>query len=220
MCGRFNFIYNASMRLLFSQLEVTASLTNLFNITPTESIPIILENNRQRECHLARWWLTPCWSNGPDQHYSMFNARAENLEHSRAFKGPFHHRRCLIPATSFIQWQETDNRKQPYEIFRPKRKPIVFAGLWDCWNDEILSCAIVTTQAQKSLQTIHPRMPVMLKKSEIKQWLNPDTKITTLLNIITVQPPYPLVAWAIDKTINNSSAKIQPNPINDVISLT
>ena len=219
MCGRYNFIFNATMQSLFSELGVTASLANQFNITPTESVAIIIESQKHYECHLARWWLTPSWSNGPDQHYSMFNARAENLEHSRAFKGPFHHKRCIIPATSFIEWQETDNGKQPYEIFRSERQPIVFAGLWDCWNDEIISCVIVTTQAAKSMQTIHQRMPVMLNTLGVEQWLNPDTEIASLNNFMAELQPYPLQAQAVDRAINNPRAKVLPKPIGNIIYL-
>jgi len=223
MCGRFNFIFNTTMQALFSDLGITASLTNRFNIAPTESVAIILEHQKHYECHLARWWLTPSWSNGPDSHYSMFNARAENLEHSRAFKGPFHHKRCIIPATSFIEWQtgngDDDKDKQAYEIFRPEQQPIAFAGLWDCWNDEMISCAIVTTQATQSMQTIHPRMPVMLNKQGIKQWLNPDAEIASLFIFMADQQPYPLQAQAVDRAINNPRAKVVPKAVGDIIYL-
>ena len=87
------------------ELGVDATLHDQYNIAPTESVPIIFEKQGKRECHLARWWLTPGWSSGPDTKFSMFNARAENLETSRAYKGPYHHSRCIIPASSFIEWK-------------------------------------------------------------------------------------------------------------------
>ena len=117
MCGRYNFIFNATMQSLFSELGVTASLANQFNITPTESVAIIIESQKHYECHLARWWLTPSWSNGPDQHYSMFNARAENLEHSRAFKGPFHHKRCIIPLHHLLNGKRRIMANSPMKYF-------------------------------------------------------------------------------------------------------
>lgn len=219
MCGRFNFIFNTTMQAFLTEYGITVNLANRLNITPTESVAIIIAKNKQYECHLARWWLTPCWSNGPDQHYSMYNARAENLEHSRAFKGPFHHKRCIIPATSFIEWQETDNGKQPYEVFRPAQQPIAFAGLWDCWNDEIISCAIVTTQASTSMQIIHPRMPVMLNKKGINEWLNTDTEIASLFIFMASQQPYSLQAQAVDMAINNPDVKVLPKAVGDSMSL-
>ncbi|MEZ0186748.1 MAG: SOS response-associated peptidase family protein [Candidatus Reddybacter sp.] len=42
-----------------------------------------------------------------------------------------------MPVTSFIEWQKVDSGKQPIEIFRAD-KPMLFAGLWDCWTVGLL----------------------------------------------------------------------------------
>ena len=38
---------------------------------------------------LMRWWLVPHWSTGPQHKFSMFNARAETLASSPAYRDPF-----------------------------------------------------------------------------------------------------------------------------------
>ncbi len=129
MCGRYSVVPNPGMSVFLGELGVSASIPEQYNIAPTESVPIIYEQDGQRECHLARWWLTPSWSSGPSTKYAMFNARAETLNASRAYKGPFSHKRCVMPVTSFIEWQKLDDGKRPIEIYRAD-KPMLFAGLW------------------------------------------------------------------------------------------
>lgn len=213
MCGRFHFMYTPAMEALFAALGVNAGNPGkLPNLAPTDDIPIIFEQQGRRECHLARWWLTPNWSKGPDTRFSMFNARAENLESSRAFKGPFHHKRCLVPATAFIEWQAGEHGKQPMEIQREDGEPLLLAGLWDSWNEELLSCAIITTAATPSMARIHKRMPVMLAAGDADRWLAPDTPIDQLLPLFTPHLPATLRATPIDKAINNARLKTIAEP--------
>jgi putative SOS response-associated peptidase YedK len=215
MCGRYNFVMTPTMIDYLDQLGVSVTLPDQYNIAPTESVPIILEADGKRECHLARWWLTPSWSSGPDTKYSMFNARAENLESSRAYKGPFHHKRCIIPASSFMEWKTEQGAKQPYEILRQDGQPIAMAGLWDICNEELVSCSIVTTKASPAMEAIHNRMPVMLDAEGVKQWLDMTSDICSLTPLMGDQPAYPLKAHPVDKVINNGKVKKAPVSVGD-----
>jgi putative SOS response-associated peptidase YedK len=51
-----------------------------------------------------RWGLVGYHSTGPDPKRASFNARAESLEKSGLWRGPFHRHRCLIPASGFFEW--------------------------------------------------------------------------------------------------------------------
>lgn len=212
MCGRFNISMTPGMVGLVDELGVPVTLAEQYNIAPTESVPIFFEQEGQRQCHLARWWLTPSWSSGPDTRFAMFNARAETLDSSRAYKGSFRHKRCVIPCSSFIEWQKTPTGKQPIELFR-ENNAIAFAGLWDCWNDELLSCSIVTTAAADSIQPIHNRMPVILDKAGMDVWLDTTQSTDDLKPLFAPQLPYPITNRIVDTTINNSRNKTLPEPI-------
>lgn len=212
MCGRFNISMTAGMETLLEDLGVAVNLGEHYNIAPTESVPIFYEQEGQRQCHLARWWLTPSWSSGPDTRYSMFNARAENLDTSRAYKGPFHHKRCVIPCSSFIEWKHMAEGKQPFELFRPDGA-IALAGLWDCWNDELLSCCIVTTAAAKSIKPIHTRMPVMLDRQGMDAWLDIQQPTDNLQALFAAKLPYAIEHRMVDPAINNSRVKELPRPV-------
>ncbi len=213
MCGRFNIAMTPGMVQLVDELGVPVTLAERYNIAPTETVPIFFEQDGLRQCHLARWWLTPSWSSGPDTKFAMFNARAENLDSSRAYKGPFRHKRCVVPCSSFIEWQKTPAGKQPFELFRVDGA-IAFAGLWDCWNDELLSCSIVTTAAAAPIKPIHDRMPVMLDTAGMALWLDVQQPTDALQGLFEPRLPYDIGFRPVDPVINNARHKVLPTALS------
>jgi putative SOS response-associated peptidase YedK len=178
MCGRF-IQYSSPQRYaeLFG-ISTELSQNARYNITPGTDILACrysLEGNK--ELVPLHWGLVPSWSKGPDKRYSMINARAETVASKPAYRGPFRHHRCLIPADGFYEWHE-ENGKQPYYIHRADNTPLAFAGLWDHWDDEagdhIESCSIIVCQANKLMRPIHERMPVILQADVFDAWLQSD----------------------------------------------
>jgi putative SOS response-associated peptidase YedK len=53
--------------------------------------------------------------------------------HWRRWLGP--ESRCLVPATSFCEWQDTKPRKTPVWFARADDRPLfAFAGIWTTWR--------------------------------------------------------------------------------------
>ena len=74
-----------------------------YNISP-ESIQPIVRLDREtgeRVLALTKWGLVPYWSKTPKANFSSINARSDKLESSGAWREPWKHRRCLIPANFF-----------------------------------------------------------------------------------------------------------------------
>jgi putative SOS response-associated peptidase YedK len=59
---------------------------------------------------------------------------------------------------------------------RKPGEPFAFAGLWETWTgpngEELDAVAIVTTDANRTLAAIHPRMPVILPPEAFDPWLD------------------------------------------------
>ena len=90
MCGRFNITDSPLVQALLEELGVDIGpLPVRYNIAPTESVLTLYQIEDQYHAQEMRWWLTPSWSNGPSQKFAMFNARAESIATSRAYRGPF-----------------------------------------------------------------------------------------------------------------------------------
>ncbi|MCG6937835.1 MAG: SOS response-associated peptidase, partial [Gammaproteobacteria bacterium] len=131
----------------------------------------------RKELVPLHWGLVPSWSKGPDKRFSMINARAETVAVKPAYRAPFRHHRCLIPADGFYEWHQ-ENGKQPYYIHRADDIPLAFAGLWDHWDDgegdQIESCTVIVCEANKLMRPIHERMPVILNAEVFDDWLRSD----------------------------------------------
>lgn len=67
---------------------------------------------------------------------------------------------------------------------------IPFAGLWEAWKDKeghwLQSFTIVTTEANKLMSRIHPRMPVILYSRDYDRWL--DREETERLPLDLLRP--------------------------------
>lgn len=76
-------------------------------------------------------------------------------------------RRCILPATGFYEW---DKEKTKFIFKRDDAKPIYLAGFYDL-SENRDSFVILTTKANKSMEPVHDRMPVMIEKSNIADYI-------------------------------------------------
>ena len=195
------------MAELLAELEAPVKLETAYNIAPTDNIPILINASNGLAWHMAKWWFTPSWSPDPSNtKFSMFNAKSETLSQSKAFKGSFRHKRCVIPASSFIEWQTVDGDKTPYEIFNPD-KPLLFAGIYDVWGNSLVSAAIITKPAAPEFEEIHKRMPTFLTTETAKLWLSPVNSLDEYQPLFTGDIPHHLSAHVVESGINNSRVK-------------
>lgn len=213
MCGRYNLIAHPLAQLL-EALAGTTLQGNRYNVAPTETVPVLRARATQDgpPCELAamRWWLVPWWSDGPSQKYAMFNARSETVLKSRAYREPFRRRRCLLPASGFVEWRTTESGKQPYQIRPEANDGMLLAGVWDRWEgggEVVESCSILTTDAHPDLAFVHPRMPVLLDRAEVPAWLAPEAGDEALLARCTPALPTPLVVEPLSRSVNDARNK-------------
>ena len=88
-------------------------------------------------------------------------------------------RRCLIPASGFYEWTGPKGTRTPHYIHQSDGQAYMFAGLWERWRDkesedELLSCTIITTEANDCMAPIHDRQPVILPERFYQDWLDPE----------------------------------------------
>ncbi len=180
MCGRYALatpVDELQRRFGFAERP---NLAPSYNIAPTQAAPVVRRRPDAggRELALLRWGLVPAWSEGPDQRFSMINARAETVATKPAYRAAFRQRRCLVPADGFFEWRKLDGRKQPYFIRLGSGEPMAFAGLWERWTsrdgrEAIESFTIIVTDANERLRPIHDRMPVIVAPEDHERWLDP-----------------------------------------------
>lgn len=186
MCGRFALSATTKdIEKLIPNIEFDGSICQSQNITPSQLISIIT-NSDKMILSSAIWGLLPSWSKDKKVSAKMFNARAETINEKVSFKNQFKNKRCLIPASSFYEWNKLspNNKKQAYRISAQNQKLIFFGGIWDVWKDEndeyVKSATIITTQANDQISKIHDRMPLILDNFSMGKWLNDDEDIGEL----------------------------------------
>lgn len=176
MCGRFS--KNEKNEALVEIFEAVPS-NDLpkevdYNVCPTDDITVVTSNAGSRRLRSMRWGLIPQWYTAPSKGPLLINARADTLAEKPAFREAARQRRCLIPATGFYEWTVENSKRLPWYIYRKDHSPIAFAGIWQMWDKgdvPIASCTIVTTEANRSMSTIHHRMPVILEVADWPLWL-------------------------------------------------
>lgn len=210
MCGRYNVTTDAQAMIDFFEVEQTLFDLNAwrprYNVAPSQNVPIIRDTGEGRELLLARWGLVPHWSKEDKLKYSTINARAETVADKPVYREPFKHKRCLIPATGFYEWQQQDGAKTPYHIHMPGGTLFAFAGLWDHWGAgerAFDSCAVIVTGANATMQSIHNRMPVILNPAQYNTWLNTDHFDRAQLEALLVPFGGTLDAYVVDRYVNS-----------------
>lgn len=206
MCGRF--ALHADPEQLAEALDASAPADYhpRFNIAPTQTVLTLHRVGDERRLVPLRWGLVPAWSKGPDNRYSMINARAETVHSKPAFRGPFRHHRCLIPASGFYEWRTGERGKQPWYIHPTDGPLLLFAGLWDRWDgpdEHVDSCTILTTAANALMAQLHDRMPVILDAEGQIAWLDPDADSSDLRALLVPAPDERLAAHPVGRQINN-----------------
>jgi putative SOS response-associated peptidase YedK len=110
----------------------------------------------------------------------VFNARAESLTEKAMFRTSLQNR-CLIPTTSFYEW---DKEKRKYKVNLETRRLFYFAGLWKAYlikRNKEYYFTIVTTAPNEQIKEIHSRMPAIIAPEEQEARLNDDAEALKLL---------------------------------------
>jgi len=178
-----------------------------YNVAPSQPVLAVRRREDRHEAVLLRWGLIPPWAKDKSIGYRMINARAEGLADKPAFRQPFRHQRCLIPADGFYEWQRKGRHKQPWYIHRANGEPLAFAGLWAHWQggaEIIESCAIITGPPNAVVAPIHDRMPVILEPADHAAWLESDNPLW-LQQLLRPLPAELLEAYPVGLAVNDPS---------------
>jgi putative SOS response-associated peptidase YedK len=180
-----------------------------YNIPPTSTLAVVSGGDEPVLTGM-RWGLLPRWKQLKGDTHGFTNAQAEGVAEKVSFRDAVRKRRCLVPATGYFEWVE-DGGKRPIHI-KPRHHDLVtFAGLWEplttplATPDLTATCAIITTQAQGALASIHDRMPVILRPADAQAWLDPALPLADALALLRPFPDEDLVFYPVTRRVNRAS---------------
>ena len=150
------------------------SIQPSYNICPTQYSPVVVSAGEKYYMENMHWGLIPSWSKDSKFATNLINARIETIQEKPSFKGLINTSRCIVIASGYYEWVQTDSGKQPYYI-HGEDNVLPIAGLWTRWNDT-KSFTIITKSANSSVSNIHHRMPLIIEKNLIESFLDHSIK--------------------------------------------
>lgn len=213
MCGRYAFFLPPeAMAALFKVLN-EIGYPPRYNITPTQPIVAIAEQEGRRTAELFRWGFVPGWVKDPKGFPLLINARAETMLEKPAFRDAVRNSRCIVPASGYYEWMKgADGRRRPYFITAADGESLAFAGLYSTWagpnGEEVDTVCIVTVNPNLEISGVYDRMPAILRGDAIEQWLNTrEVEARDAAALAVAPPPGTMRYHPVGKAIGNANAE-------------
>ena len=213
MCGRFASYKNLNkLKNIFNITNSDFNLTQSYNISPGQNVNIILSYKLENYLLESNWGYTFINSNTQNKQM-VINSRIETINSKLLFKDSFLKRKCIIPANGYFEWSKKEGEKKPYLIKLGDGELIYFAGVWrkEKYNDDKRRVfSIITKAANKKINEIHHRMPVVLNANNAQDYL--ETKDNDLIfdNLDDIDLNFTEVSKFVNNPKNNDEKCITP----------
>lgn len=181
MCGRYHidaFIMEELKKIL-KGLDCPWSHIEGMDVYPSQTVPVLIPGEAGVTAEVMEWGFPNYRGNG-----RVINARAETIFEKPMFALSAKYHRCIVPARGFYEW---NNSKDKGFFTNENEEPLCMAGLYGMFQEQ--RCfVIVTTAANPSIRDVHGRMPYILRRGQIMDWLYSREKAAEILS----QEPDPL----------------------------
>jgi putative SOS response-associated peptidase YedK len=200
----------------FSAVDSGQHLALNFNISPTSDVFALRANGGEVRLDVMSWGLVPSWAKDVSRAASLINARSESVAEKPSFRNLISRHRCVMPMNAYYEWKPMKvagkAMKQPFAFFPGKDSAydhdshFAVASLWSTWRDgegsELTTCVALTTEANDRVSQVHNRMPVLLTKDGVAQWLSDD--VAAPLHLANGIPDDAVEYLAVSTDVNNA----------------
>ncbi|MCH7403002.1 SOS response-associated peptidase [Belliella kenyensis] len=206
MCGRYSL--NKSKIALEErfQAEILTDFNPRYNIAPTQLLPV-LTSESPKGFSFFYWGITPDFAKNKTVAQKLINARADTVHQKVSFKSSFEKRRCLIPADGFYEWKRLGKKTiTPYRFTMHDESLFAFAGIWEEYENEKgetnHTFLILTTDANRVVQDVHDRMPVIISRENEKKWLDKYSTIEELQKMLIPYSSEEMISYTVSPLVN------------------
>lgn len=171
-----------------------------YNISPTQTVPVILQEQEERVLDEYRWGLVPYW--GKD----AVNADLRTVHQNPTYRKAIDTRRCIVPCNGFYYWRTVGKKSYAVRTVIGVQELFGIAGLYETWRDargnEMRTCTLLMTEANPAIREFDARMPAILARDDFANWLDPERRgvdsieplLRTYPGHMRVYPVTPLIA--------------------------
>ncbi|MEP9374098.1 SOS response-associated peptidase [Mesorhizobium sp. KR1-2] len=187
MCNLYNLGSNqrAIIELTLAQRDLIGNMEPSIDVYPDRQGPVVRNSpDGERELASLTWGMpSPTFVTNGKPDTGVQNVRKGDSPHWRRWLKP--QNRCLVPWTTFCEWEDTKPKKTKRWFALNEDKPLAFfAGIWTVWEGERGSSkyprpgvhelyAFLTTEPNNIVAPIHEKaMPVILTTDEEREvWM-------------------------------------------------
>lgn len=174
MCGRYYVDDETAREIekIVRNLDKKMQIERAGDIRPSEKALVLSQKEQHLIPEQMNWGFPGFQGKG-----LLINARAEGVLEKKTFRDSVLHRRCVIPAKGFYEWNQ---RKEKFSFER--NEPVLFmAGCFNQFQNQN-RFVILTTEANASMSMVHDRMPLILEPKEVEDWVLDDYAVEFLLH--------------------------------------
>ncbi len=176
MCGRFYIDDETMCEIEKIAGKIDRKNAKIGDVHPSEPALVLRADHDSVVADVLKWGYASAGN-----HTLIFNARTETVRERPMFRYDFEARRCLVSACKFYEWKDTGaKKKEKYEFFTPE-EVLYLAGIYhkDPEGDRF---TILTREAEGCMTGIHSRMPLILRKENMEEWLFSETEAKEMLD--------------------------------------
>ena len=150
-------------------------------IRPTNVVPVIAPDpTGKTSVYPMKWGFT-------DKEHGniLFNARSESAGKKPTFRELWTARRCVIPASYYFEWKRYEHNGRIKTGAKYTVQPRNSETAWLCGlyrrENRLPVFVILTRDAVGDLLDLHDRMPVIIPKERISEWVRPQNNPAAVL---------------------------------------
>jgi len=172
MCCRcyIEYLKDEELRKLYNLVTDKSDLKTEGEIFPTDNMIVLAKNKENRISPFKMKWGYHIGKN------NVFNARVETID-TNVFKDGIENRRCVIPVSNYFEWKKDTKEKLK---LKAKESVTYLLGVYRV-EGMVPVFSIMTKEATGIMKEIHDRMPLAIKKEDIKTWLLNSNKRSLIL---------------------------------------
>ena len=172
MCGRYNADDKANDWIIQYCTLPSEDVLRAGDIRPGERAPVIVTGKPKPLVVAMTWGIQG--NSG-----LIINARKETIWEKPTFRHLIQHRRCLLPASCFYEW---DSEKHKITLYGKDDDILFLAGVYQPSADGG-RFVIITAPADETVKPIHDRMPVRISEVLIDEWLSNTERTREILDM-------------------------------------
>lgn len=195
MCGRYVLFSDpemAEIREIIEEVQKNNPEIKTGEIFPTNKAPVLMLNGDKLIPEAVKWGFPDFRGKGV-----IINARAETAPEKPMFRRSLEEKRCIIPSCGFYEWSHDGGPKTKYQFNLPGEGVLYMAALYNDFAGE-RRFVILTTASNESIRKVHLRMPVVLTRQEMDQWIN---SYQGALDILQAARPELIKSWLNNTTL-------------------